>query len=230
MGANFFETGIYTITDVSRLTGIHPKTVKGWISGYSYAVKDGIHLQDALWVPEIPREDSVIRLGFNDLLEIRAVNEIRKLGIPLQKIRAAIRNLQSLIRVSYPFSRRVIYSDGRSLFVDLTDDDGKPIFLDLSSAKQTAFYDVILPQLIGSYQFEDDIVRRWHPSNEFSRIVIDPRIVFGRPVVEGTRIEAKLLAAAYKAEKSFGRVARLYGLKEFDVRQAVGFHNTLKAA
>jgi uncharacterized protein (DUF433 family) len=230
MDLKLFETGIYSIADVSHLTQINPKTIKGWIDGYSYAVKGGIHIQDALWSPEIPREELKIRLSFNDLLEIRAVSEMRKIGIPLQRIRSAIVSLQSLVGVTYPFSKHIVYTDGRSLFLDVHADDGKAIFIDLPSKQQTAFFNVILPHLKRAYKFDEDLVRQWYPNRKFDRVVVDPKVVFGRPVVSGTRIETRLLAAAYKAEDSIQMVASLYRLSESDVRQAIGFHETLRAA
>lgn len=68
-------------------------------------------------------------------------------------------------------------------------------------------------------------VTRWYPDPDRNQaIVVDPAISFGRPVIDGTRINVAVLTHAYKAERSFDRVAEWYDIDPALVRQAVDFH------
>jgi uncharacterized protein (DUF433 family) len=169
-------------------------------------------------------------LSFNDLLEVRFIHAFRKLGVPLPKIRAAIRKLRHLTGARYPFSRQLLFTDGKELFAKVLDREGKPILFE-PSTDHYAFYDVILPSLKLGIDFEKGEAVRWFPDRaSYKDIVIDPRVAFGRPTIVGTRMDIKILADAYGAEKSYERVANWYEVETDAVRQAVSFHMLRKAA
>ena len=126
-----------------------------------------------------------------------------------------------------------MFTDGRELFGKLYDEDGKPVFLELSTKRpHYAFYDVTLPHLIKGYIFDKKgLVSKWYPNrDEFDAVVVDPLITFGRPVIDGTRINTSVLASSYAAEQSLEQVSEWFGIEVELVRQAVSFHEHYKAA
>ena len=165
-------------------------------------------------------------VSFNDLLEIKFVNAFLTLGFSLQKIRFALQMLAKISVSEFPFSQKKVVTDGAFLFADLKDDKGKPVFLELSKRKNYAFPKVIYPMLKKGLVFNDfDMVSKWYPDQDKNdRIVLDPGISFGHPVIDGTRISATILANAYEAEGSMERVAEWYEIEPVMVRQAVDFH------
>lgn len=225
-----FETGIYTITDVANLTGIPAINISRWVKGYSYRRGKAKRHQRPVWTPELPRQADYIPLSFNDLLEIRFIHAFRKRGVPLPKIRAAIRKLRRLIGARYPFSRQMIFTDGKELFTKVLDRTGKPILFELTTDLY-AFYEIILPSLKTGIDFENGEAARWFPDRKtYKDIVVDPRVAFGRPTIVGTRMDIKILADAYEAEQSYERVANWYEVETDAVKQAVSFHMQRKAA
>lgn len=230
---NLFETGLYTVSDVSHLTNVHSARISRWVRGYSYASSKGRRRQQAVWEPEIPAMEGFISLSFNDLLEIRFVHEFREAGVALPKIRSTIMALRKETQTKYPFSRRMIFTDGKGLFEKLHDENGKPLLIELSTKhKHYSFFTVTLPYLRKGLIFDErGFVRRWYPDKEkFRSIVVDPKISFGRPVMEGTRINSSVLAAAAAAERSPESVADWFGIETDLVRQAISFHQIFKAA
>jgi len=225
-----FETGIYSITDVAALTGIPAIKISRWVKGYSYRRGRVKHHQRPVWTTELPKQVGYVPLSFNDLLEIRFIHAFRKLGVSLPKIRAAIRKLRHLTGAKYPFSRQMLFTDGKELFEKVLDRQGKPILFE-PTTDQYAFYDVILPSLKSGIEFENDVAVRWFPDkSNYKDIVIDPRVAFGRPTIVGTRMDVKILSDAYEAEQSYERVANWYEVETDAVRQAVSFHMQRKAA
>lgn len=228
---NLFETGLYTVGDVAHLTKINATRVRRWIAGYSYRSSGKSKSQPPVWEPEIPTIDGVLTLSFNDLLEVRWVDIFRKAGVLLPNIRNAITELRDIYGVKYPFSTERVFADGMAIMIELEDEAGKKFFYEVSGSRNYGFWEVLVQNLKVGYVFNEGIAEKWHPDeNEFGRIVVDPAVAFGRPVVEGTRLDTGVLASAYAAEQSFDLVGEWYGIDSDAVQQAVSFHRQLKAA
>ena len=68
---------------------------------------------------------------------------------------------------------------------------------------------------------------RWHIAD---RIVIDPKIRFGKPVVEGTGIATSILRDSFFAnDEDAAFVARWFGIEAEQVMAAVDFESDLAA-
>lgn len=61
------------------------------------------------------------------------------------------------------------------------------------------------------------------------RIVIDPRVCHGRPVVRGTRLPVTLVVGSLAGGMTFEQVEQEYGLSEEDIRAALRFVADLAA-
>jgi uncharacterized protein (DUF433 family) len=55
------------------------------------------------------------------------------------------------------------------------------------------------------------------------RIVVDPDIRFGKPVIKGTRVTAAIVVAKLAGGMAMDEVAREYDLTEEDIRAALGY-------
>lgn len=62
------------------------------------------------------------------------------------------------------------------------------------------------------------------------RIVLDPKIRFGRPVIEGTRIPIEVLVGGVAAGMSVDDVAEEYGVTRRDVLAALNYAAKLVAS
>lgn len=62
------------------------------------------------------------------------------------------------------------------------------------------------------------------------RIVVDPNVRFGKPVVRGTRVTAELVVAKLAGGMSLQDVADEYGLTGEDVRAALSYAASVLAA
>ena len=59
------------------------------------------------------------------------------------------------------------------------------------------------------------------------RIVIDPKVCHGKPVVRGTRMSVALVVGSLAGSMSFEDVQREYGLSLEDIRAALKFAGDL---
>lgn len=59
------------------------------------------------------------------------------------------------------------------------------------------------------------------------RIVIDPRICHGKPVIQGTRMPVSLIVGSLASGMSFEEIEREYSLTRDDIRAALKFAGEL---
>ena len=62
-----------------------------------------------------------------------------------------------------------------------------------------------------------------NPSPQEERIVVDPRIAQGRPVVRGTRVPVTVILGALAGGMQIDETAREFGVEQEDVRAAIGY-------
>ena len=60
-----------------------------------------------------------------------------------------------------------------------------------------------------------------------NRIVIDPKICHGKPVILGTRLPVAIVLGSLAGGMSFDEVQREYDISIDDIRAAIGYANAL---
>lgn len=225
--ANLFETGLYTVAEASRLTGVPAATFRRWVFGYARARASGRVEYGPIAPPEIGKIDGQYIVGFRDLLEARVVQAFRESGVSWHVIHLAARNAQTAARLSHPFLSKRFRTDGRTIFIESAKAAGDLELLDLAK-NQHAFHSVIAPSLFKQIEFDsDDEAIRWYPLWPRKTVVLDPRRSFGRPLV--SNVPADTLAATARAEKSLEVAARLYNTSSDRVREAIEWQDRLAA-
>lgn len=217
--SNLLGIGIYTVSDVSALTGIKGNEIRRWIFGYS--AKGVKH--PGLWRAELSDEDEKA-LSFHDLLEIRFVAAFRKHGVSLQAIRKASEYAREQFKQSYPFTCQRFQTDGRSIFATVHEETGDETLLDLIK-RQYAFKQIVSAALYEGIDYADEgSALRWYPIGRKKGVVLDPARNFGKPSLLETGVDTEALFMAYKAEDMDSkRVAQLFEVPIQAVKVAVQF-------
>jgi uncharacterized protein (DUF433 family) len=219
--------GLYTVSDVARLTGISPGRLRRWLRGYAYRASQGQVTMAPLWHSQVPEIDGTLGFGFLDLMEARFVNAFREAKVSWKVIRLCAEKARELIGRDHPFSTRRFKTDGRTIFAETVDQSGETQFLDLARS-QLAFARVIAPSLYAGIDFSDrDEPARWWPAGAQHSIVIDPARSFGQPIVNNAGVPTVVLADAVEAEGSVAKVATLFRIAPNQVRAAVQFERRL---
>lgn len=228
MTAAHYGIGAYTIPEAARLIGMTASRLRRWLYGYDY---DGGHdggggTQPPLWQPQYDVEADGQLLGFRDLVEARIVAALTKAHFGLPTIRACITAARDLLGDERPFSTRAFKTDGRRLFLDITDGVQDPAMYDLK-ARQRVFRDVVMPSL-SDLDFGSDAAERWWLVPGKRTIVADPERSFGQPIVAASGLLTARVVQELKAEGSVERVAKLYDLPVCAIRDALRFESDLQ--
>ncbi len=80
--------------------------------------------------------------------------------------------------------------------------------------------------------FMEELHRDWEESGyegwdiplpRDERIVLDPQIAHGRPIIRGTRVPVAVILGALAGGMQIEETAREYGIEQEDVRAAIGY-------
>jgi uncharacterized protein (DUF433 family) len=219
----------YTVSEASRYLLIPIATLRSWVVGRYYPVREGKQFFEP---PILVPQRSPVLLSFVNLIEAHVLDAARRqFHVAFPKVRSAIKYLRSEFQSHHPLAEQKIETDGRDLFIRTF---GKLIAA--SNGGQFA-----MPELIDSYLRriewdEQGLARRLFPftrTNTLEQpkvIVIDPRISFGRPVLVGTGIRTTVVAERYKAGESVAELAKDYGRERLDIEEAIRCELSAEAA
>ncbi len=219
-----FGVGVYSLREAGNLLAVDPITIKRWVGGYEYDHHGPRKSQPPVWTPQYAIDEDEILLGFRDLMEARVVRSLRSLGIGLPYIREFVARATEIIGATRPFSTSAFRSDGKNIFLEVTEGTNEPHLIDPVRC-QHVFRTIVAPTFV-DLEFDNDAAARWWPTGGRRTVVIDPTMSFGQPIVAANGIRTRMVVDAVKAEGSVERAARIYDLKPKAVRDALHFEAT----
>ena len=188
----------YLIRDAARYAHISSGTVGLW------------HKNTTL-----PSRAEGKQLSYLELIELAVVAAWRKSGMKLDAIRNARTYLAAQFNEPHPFATLRLKTDGVDLLMDHGDE-----FLVANLKGQIAWRQCISEKL-QEFDYESGLASRWRLDGAGSPVLIDPRIQFGAPSVNG--VPTWILAARHKAGESIASIADDFGLPASTIAHALIF-------
>lgn len=204
------------------MTGIKKETIRRWVTGYTRKSDTTLKFVKAVVSRDYAAINDKIALSFLDLIELQFIQAFRKHDITWAVIRKAAESAQKILDCPHPFATRKLYTDTKTILLKIADESNETSLIDLVHS-QYEMDAIVTPFLIECLDFTDGLVSRWWPLGKDHRIVIDPALNFGKPVVFPENIPTETLFAAYKAEKSTVSVADWYEIDESLVIKAIEY-------
>lgn len=214
--------GIYTIGEAARLVGITPRRAAAWFRGWHGAGTPVLgHTDYADWGhPEL--------VSFPDLVDVVVVAELRRLGVPMPKIRKAYIAISNYFgRAPHPFARRDLLTDSNGdVFLYVARHDGIDELVEVVS-RQRAFPKLLMRYLTRiNYDPASGLARRMRLTDE---IVIDADRRYGKPIVDSVTMPTAILARAFVAHEGDAEsAADWHNVAPEDVLAAVAFERNFK--
>jgi uncharacterized protein (DUF433 family) len=188
----------YLIRDAARYAHISPATVTRW------------HQDTTL-----PARAEGKQLSYLQLIELAVVAACRQSGMKLVAIRRAREYLAKQFGEDNPFAMLKLKTDG----VDLLMDHGSE-FLVANMNGQLAWKQC-LSEKLQEFEYEGGLAARWHLAGSRSPVIIDPRIQFGVPAVNG--VPTWIMSGRYAAGEDIASIAEDFGLPASSVTEALLF-------
>jgi len=209
----------YTTVEAARFAQTKPNTVAYWY--YGTGKRTG---------PALGGKRRYAPLSYLQLVEVAFAASFRQRGVPLQRIRKARDYVAKVFRAEFPFAQYEFKTEGLHVLMDAA--SVEPDFRDLivaDEAGQMAWERIVLERF-EQFDYEEELAVRWHPRGRGVPILIDPRISFGAPVIEGTGIPTWVLKGRFEAGETPEEIESDFGVTARDLRYALEFERVGLAA
>lgn len=228
--ADRFRAPLYTIAEGARYLDVPSSTFGTWAHGYrrhptGRPTVSGNPLLATL-PRRVPRGPEVPFVGLAQGLALAA---IRRSGVPLQRIRPALVELEKEFGLEYALASRRLYTDGADVLFDYAttrgvDEGAAHAARELVVVRngQRVFNDVV-ESYLRRLDFQDDEYP-WVvglPAYRAGTVVADPRKGFGQPVFAagGVRVEDAL--SMFRAGEPLDVVSDEYGVPVEDLEDVI---------
>jgi uncharacterized protein (DUF433 family) len=158
--------------------------------------------------------------SFSDLVSLFVVRELLRKGVRPRTIREAEDFLRGELRVDRPFVFEDIKTDGVEVFYR---DNVIPTQIESASGRGQQVLREAIKDKLTSVRYHDGTAAYWVP---MAGVLLDPRVQFGEPVVEGTRVPTEAVANV-AANLGLERAALRFDLSSELVNGAISFEQQI---
>jgi uncharacterized protein (DUF433 family) len=219
-----FTEPLYTLTEAARYLAVPPNTFVTWAEGYQRHFTDRSTVKKGPVVTAFPGKRGTPRVPFVGLSEAMVLAAFRRSGLPMQRIRPAVRILQEKIGLDHALASQRVYSDGAEILYDFAEryDEDEIGMLVVVRSGQHVFRPVVANYLQRISYDDDGWARRLVlPITERKLIAVDPWRGFGQPLFLHGGAPLDNVLARIRAGESLEDVAADFEVPREDVQEAL---------
>lgn len=224
-----FGAPLYTVVEAARYLDVPATTLGSWAHGYTKRPAGRAEVTGAPVLTVLPsagpRRPVVPFIGLAEGLVLAA---IRDSGVPMQRIRPALAQLEREFGLRYALASRRLYTDGAEVLFDYADrTNDEPVASATRELVVLRDQQYVFNEAVDAYlrriDFDEDgyprLIRL--PAYEPAEVVVDPGRGFGQPIFArgGVRLEDAL--ALFRAGEPLDDVAAEYGMPREHLEAAV---------
>jgi uncharacterized protein (DUF433 family) len=224
-GCDPLEIPAYTVVEAAHYLWLPHRTLQGWVHGYSFGAARTRRRMPAV----IPVDAASGLLTFADLLELHVLAALRREhGVTMQNARRARVYLQDKWSSPHPLIDQEMETDGTHIFVRKLGG----ALINASRDGRLAIEEVIATRLERISRDRRGLAVRLFPFTrknlverpDAPRLVsIDPRLVFGRPAIAGTRVPTAEVADRFWAGDSLDTLTAEYDRSPEEIGEAIRY-------
>lgn len=188
----------YAVGEAARYANVAPATVGRW---HKNTTLGGRQAGD--------------KLSYLQLIELAMVAAWKKEGMKLSDIRVARAYYSAKFDTPHPFATLRLKTDG----VDLAMDAGADLLI--GNKKGQLAWKSVIGELFKEFEYEDGLVTRWRAAGAKSPVVIDPRVRFGAPHVQG--VPTWLIGDRWNAGEPLEEISEDLNVTPINIRAALKF-------
>lgn len=213
------EMPAYNIGEAAGYLRLPVSTLRAWLLGQRYRLGD----TPKFFRPVIEIADAKQRqMSFINLAEAFVLAGIRREhSIPLPKVRKAVEYLRRTFKTRRPLAEEQFETDGVDLFVDKFG-----ALIGATQEGQLQMREIIRDRLKRVLRDPKGIPQKIvlfpaRSAAEKGDIVIDPRLSFGRPVIDGYGLRTAVLAERFYAGETVEELMNDYGVPSEAIQNAL---------
>lgn len=155
------------------------------------------------------------KLSYLQLIELAVAAACKDAGMKLADIRSARSYFAGKFNTDHPFATLKLQTDG----VDLAIKAGADLLIGNRNGQLA--WKQIIGERFKEFEYEDGLAVRWHVAGKNSEIIIDPRIQYGAPTVDGVPTWA--IKGRWEAGEQLADIADDFGISSALIRKALSF-------
>jgi uncharacterized protein (DUF433 family) len=224
MSVSVLDREIFTEAEAARLLRVPQNTLNYWLEGGQYRGRQ--------YKPVIREHAHGNRapVTWAEFVEAGLLREYRRQRVPMAELRAFIDLIRREFGVPYPLADQRPYVSGKELLSRAQ--DATELDADLCLVATVRGQYVLTPAADAFYKrvtWEGDEAAAWRPHDDpQSPVLMRPGLRSGRPAVNG--ISTEVLWEHERAGETAGDIADDFGLAESDVRWALAYETSVRAA
>jgi uncharacterized protein (DUF433 family) len=200
----------YQVSEAAKYVDLSPQVVASW---YFRETKTGVTL---------PGKELKKPLSYLQLIELAVVSIFRKLGVPLVNIRRARQYLAQNFHSEYPFAEYNFKTEGYHLLMDLQQfEAGAEMKLIVADKNGQLAWEPLMEDRLLEFDYENNLVLKWHLAGRKSRVLIDPRVAFGAPTVSG--LPTWILKGRYQSGETLEDIREDFPIDEVAIKDGLAF-------
>ncbi len=154
------------------------------------------------------------------LIEVAVVAAFREAGLALERIRIAREYVHKTLQSEYPFAEYRFKKEGKRLLLDYEQVEGKGgrgKFLDATQGGQLVWEQFVNPRLQEFVYDDGGVAIRWRVAGPKSPVIIDPRVSFGAPTIDG--VPTWVIKGRWEAGESIPEIASDFAIRSSQSRR-----------
>lgn len=225
MSVSVLDREMFTEAEAARLLRVPQRTLNYWL--------EGGEVRGRVYRPVIRTEPrgGHAAVTWAEFVEAGLLREYRQTHrIPMAELRAFIDQVRGEFGVPYPLADQRPFVSGKELLSVAQDAAGLDPGLCLVATVRGQY--VLTPAADAFYKrvtWEGDEPAAWRPHDDpLSPVLMRPGLRAGRPAVKG--ISTDILWEHEQSGETTGEIAGEYGLSDEDVRWAIAYETSARAA
>jgi uncharacterized protein (DUF433 family) len=225
MSVSVLEREMFTEAEAARLLRVPQRTLNYWL--------EGGEVRGRVYRPVIRTEPrgGHAAVTWAEFVEAGLLREYRQTHrVPMAELRAFIDQVRSEFGVPYPLAHQRPFVSGKELLSVAQDATGLDADLCLVATVRGQY--VLTPAADAFYKrvtWEGDTAIAWRPHDDpLSPVRMQPGLRSGRPAVKG--ISTEILWEHEQAGETVGEIAEEYDLSDEEVRWAIAYETSARAA
>jgi uncharacterized protein (DUF433 family) len=207
--------GLFTVADASGWLTVPRSTFHGWVYGYERRAQGDDALCGRPIVLSLPARRGEPAVPFLGLAEGLVLNAFRRAGVPLQRIRPALERLDREMGLQHALASDRLTTDGAEVLYDYgarLDPGGIGELVTVRNGQRV--FAPVVREYLRRIRYADD---HWAdqlelPGYAVARVVVDPALACGRPVLEPSRIPVEHVLHRWIAGDSLAELGDGFGL------------------
>lgn len=204
----------YQVKEAARYSHISPQTVANWRRRGGVTSKSAERRQSGA-------------LSYLELIELAVAAAMRKAGIKLQQIADAREFCGQRLHLEFPFAQYQFKTDGQRILMELDDFVSEDRhkhgnYIEADQGGQTTWA-AMLDKRLHEFDYEHELAIKWHAAGRDKPILIDPRVAFGAPTVQG--IPTWAIKGRWEAGEDAEEIADDFGLEPAMILSALQFED-----